>query len=87
MKQLPIAKIEQGVESVTFHCPGNQQFVVIPEDVAKIKVLSPRAQQHVVKDHTTFTVYLRPHWIARLSAWADLLMQEKVGALQGTEGR
>lgn len=82
MKQLPIAKIEQGVESVVFHCPGGRQFVVTPEDVVKIKAISPRAQQHVVQTHDTFTVYLRPHWIARLSSWADLLAEEKATALK-----
>ena len=82
-KQHPIEKIDQRVESVTFHCPGKRQFVVLPQDVAeKIRPISQQEQQHVTKTHDDFVVHLRPHKVAQLKGWADLLVQEKAQALK-----
>lgn len=88
MKQHPISEIKQGEESVTFFCPGNQQFVVLPEDVAKrIVPISPRGQQFVTKTHGNFRVHLRPAKVAQLRSWADLMEQEKAEALASLQAK
>ncbi len=72
--QRPIDTIELGVESVTFQCAGNRQFVVTKQDVnTTVKLLSPRKQQHVAENSDAFVVHLRARDHQRITRWAAIL--------------